>query len=179
MTAPDYKSIASKEAGPLHTEFVKWIKKHTGYATDLDSVVLALRLHPHFRTTEDYAKIRDEMRVERQAAEAAAHQRGLQRAQERLDKLRAEQAALEARIRGEAAPEAAPSPAPTKPKRARKPAAKAEAPKPAAKGLRGRSAKAAAKAAEDGSVTEIGRARTRRERPAAAAVVTHADDDEF
>jgi hypothetical protein len=187
-SAPDFKEIAKRDPHAMHEAFVKWIKRQTGVATDLESVAIALRLHPHFRVSDEYKAARDEQQTKREAEAQAAAARRTERTQARLDKLKAEAAALEAKLKGEPTPEAPKAPAKTK--STRKPRApKAETPPtgtpadevPAtAKPQRGRAAAKARAAAKDATVTDIAtQSRSRARRGRDAAVATDRDDDDF
>jgi hypothetical protein len=98
VTDKAMKEVADRPANSLHEAFVKWIKRETGYEADLDAVTLALRLHPHFRTTDAYQAARAAQQAERQAEEEAAHQRAQARIAERARKLEEQAAALKAKL---------------------------------------------------------------------------------
>jgi hypothetical protein len=94
----ELKEVADRPANLSHEAFVKWIKKETGYEADLDSVTLALRLHPHFRTTDVYTGAREKLRAEREKEAAAAHARAQAAIAERLRKADEKAAALRAKL---------------------------------------------------------------------------------
>jgi gamma-glutamyl:cysteine ligase YbdK (ATP-grasp superfamily) len=136
VTDKAMKEVADRPANSLHEAFAKWIKRETGYDADVDVVTLALRLHPHFRTTDAYKAARAALQAERQAEEDAAHQRAQDRIAERARKLEEQAAALKAKLTAVPDPvkkgtEKAKQVAKAKPKAPAKPAAPSKPKAPA------------------------------------------------
>jgi hypothetical protein len=178
MTEPNYKDIASREPSTLHEAFVKWIKRNTGKAIDPEAAALALRLHPHFRVSDEYNTTREKLRDSRQAETDAAHRRAQERLAARIADAEAKAAELKAKfdadalgtpakpVRAKAKAKAASKPKATRPKAGTKPAVTPPA------------TRAAGKDADEATVTSIKRpARARRSSQAPAA--DEDDDDPF
>ena len=136
---PELKKAVSREPSAIHEAFVKFAKKNAKVDLDVAQVAAVLRLHPHFRESDEYLGTREKLRSARAAKADAAHQRASERTQRKLARLEAEAAAARAKLEGKPAPVVkgtkAAVKATTKPKtvskpRSAKPATPAPAPKP-------------------------------------------------
>lgn len=118
--APQFASYVEKNVTATQAAYAAWLTEQTGYAVDVTTVKLALRLNSTFRSSPERVSLKEARKAEREAHAAGVEARRQERAEKRAAALE-EKARLirEGKVRGPGRPrkvkEAAPEPVEVEP----------------------------------------------------------------